>query len=475
MAAGHVRKRGGKWTYVYYTIDPATGEGKHKWTGGFTSKSEAQRALREAITSTEQGTFIEPTKMTYRDYVERIWLPLIEDQLESSTVESYERNMHGHVLPKVGGVLIQKLSPTHLNDLYRELQKQDVALPVGTNRRHAPKIYERIAYLHSSGLGYGKIAQSLANDFPDEKPLSKNAVARIIARSREAKAQRRSLGVRTVRYIHTIISRSLKDAIKLGFVSTNAASNASPPRKPKSKPAKQLWTAEQTQDFLGWVMQMDHRLWPAWAFTATSGDRRGANLGLRWEDVDLKAGKAQLIWSVTCVRHQIVVKPYGKTGNTHEILLDPGTVQILRSLKAKQNEELLAFGSMHTCDSIDPDCDQNGFHRRGLVFARPDGDYLHPERFSREFARAQARFNRENPDSALPTISLHALRHGWATVALEAGVSMKVVQDRLDHASERITADIYTHVRAPLQSDAADRVAGLILPTLKKPDEAAEG
>ncbi|MGH1491741.1 MAG: tyrosine-type recombinase/integrase [Acidimicrobiales bacterium] len=210
----------------------------------------------------------------------------------------------------------------------------------------------------------------------------------------------------------------------------------------------------------------NHRLWPAWAFTATSGDRRRANLGLRWDDVDFKAGIAQLIWAVTCVRHQIVVKPYGKTGNTHQILLDPGTVQILRSWKARQNEELLAFGSMHTCESMDPGCDQEGVHRRGLVFARPDGDYLHPERFSREFSRAQTRYNRENPDSALPVISLHALRHGWATVALEAGVSMKVVQDRLDHASERITADIYTHVRAPLQSDAADRVAHLLLPEL---------
>ena len=55
---------------------------------------------------------------------------------------------------------------------------------------------------------------------------------------------------------------------------------------------------------------------------------------------------------------------------------------------------------------------------------------------------------RDSPGALLPEISLHALRHGWATVALEAGVPMKVVQDRLNHASERITADIYTHVRA---------------------------
>lgn len=39
---------------------------------------------------------------------------------------------------------------------------------------------------------------------------------------------------------------------------------------------------------------------------------------------------------------------------------------------------------------------------------------------------------------------------------------MKVVQDRLNHSSERITADIYTHVREALQSDAAARVAEAI-------------
>jgi integrase len=36
----------------------------------------------------------------------------------------------------------------------------------------------------------------------------------------------------------------------------------------------------------------------------------------------------------------------------------------------------------------------------------------------------------------LPVISIHALGHGRATLALEAGVPMKVVQDRLNHSSE---------------------------------------
>ena len=120
------------------------------------------------------------------------------------------------------------------------------------------------------------------------------------------------------------------------------------------------------------------------------------------------------------------------------------------------------------CSSPGPGCELAGYHDRDLVFARPDGNYLHPERFSRECKRAQARYNRDNPSAQLPEISLHALRHGWATVALEAGVPMRVVQDRLNHASESITADIYTHVRAPMQSDAAERVSQLLLPTIDR-------
>ena len=69
----------------------------------------------------------------------------------------------------------------------------------------------------------------------------------------------------------------------------------------------------------------------------------------------------------------------------------------------------------------------------------------------------------ENEELKAALGEAHVQLRVW-TVALEAGVPMKVVQDRLNHASERITADIYTHVRAPLQSDATERVAERILP-----------
>ena len=61
----------------------------------------------------------------------------------------------------------------------------------------------------------------------------------------------------------------------------------------------------------------------------------------------------------------------------------------------------------------------------------------------------------------MPIISLHALRHTWATLALRAGVHPKVVQERLGHSTVAITLEIYSHVTEGLGREAADRVASL--------------
>jgi integrase len=96
-----------------------------------------------------------------------------------------------------------------------------------------------------------------------------------------------------------------------------------------------------------------------------------------------------------------------------------------------------------------------GFVDHGLVFCRPDGGPLHPERFSRTLTEKAAR-------AGLPPIRLHDLRHSWATLALSAGVHPKVVQERLGHGAIGITLDVYSHVTEGLHGDAAALVAGLI-------------
>jgi integrase len=64
--------------------------------------------------------------------------------------------------------------------------------------------------------------------------------------------------------------------------------------------------------------------------------------------------------------------------------------------------------------------------------------------------------------AGLPKIRLHDLRHTHATLALQAGVHPKVVQERLGHASVKVTLDTYSHVVPPMHQEAATRVAAIL-------------
>lgn len=125
------------------------------------------------------------------------------------------------------------------------------------------------------------------------------------------------------------------------------------------------------------------------------------------------------------------------------VALDPGTVAVLRAHKALRAQDRLIIGTTGSADVDD------------LVFTRADGRPYHPERLSRSFkTRVRA--------AGLPDIRLHDLRHTWATLALQAGIPAKIVQDRLGHSTVAITLNIYSHVTPQLQSDAASAVAALI-------------
>ena len=169
---------------------------------------------------------------------------------------------------------------------------------------------------------------------------------------------------------------------------------------------------------------------------------------MRWSDVDLDERTAVIGHQVVTVDHEIVFKDLPKTKRAHVVRLDPGTVSMLQAWKATQNAERLLVGS--------------GYASHGLVFSTADGRPYHPERFSREFQRKQEQFNATEPDAPLPRIVLHGLRHTWATLALQEGIDIKIVSDRLNHSSTHITREIYTHVTPPMQSDAAERVANQI-------------
>ena len=92
----------------------------------------------------------------------------------------------------------------------------------------------------------------------------------------------------------------------------------------------------------------------------------------------------------------------------------------------------------------------------GFVFTNQRGDPIKPDRLDELFQRLVRA-------AGLPSIRLHDLRHGAASLSLAAGNDLKTVQTMLGHSSIVLTADTYTSVLPDLAHHAAEATARLIL------------
>lgn len=254
---------------------------------------------------------------------------------------------------------------------------------------------------------------------------------------------RSGLAPQTVRYVHAILHHALKDAVRTKRIARNVALDARPPRQASSaRKEMKFWTPAELRAFLGHVS--DNRLFPVFLLAATTGMRRGEVLGARWSDLDLDTGTLAVRQTLIAVAHQPVFSTPKTKKGTRLIDLDPTTLAALKAWKKAQAEERLAFGSW-------PDLGDHG----PLVFCKPDGTPFRPEAVTLVFDRRVA-------TSGLRRIRFHDLRHTYATIALKAGVHVKVVSERLGHANIGITLDTYSHVIPGMGKEAADLVADLI-------------
>lgn len=298
---GSVRRRGAGWEYLYREIDPSTGKATRlRSKAGFPSRRAAEAALHSVLASMSAGSYVSPTGLTLRVFLEDRWLPGIASTIRASTHYSYGRNLRLHVLPTLGDVPLQRLEPSALNALYADL------------------------------LAHGR------KDHRKGDPLSAKAA----------------------RYVHDILNRALQDAFRWSLVSRNVARLATPPKPRVADRAEmRTWTRDEVRDFLD--RTREHRLHAAFFVFATTGARRGEVLGLRWGDIDLGAGRLHVRRSLVCVTHEPQYSTTKTAKSRRTIALDPATVAALRAHRATQAAEKLAAGAVYD-DADLVFCDRRG-------------------------------------------------------------------------------------------------------------------
>lgn len=260
------------------------------------------------------------------------------------------------------------------------------------------------------------------------------------------------LSKRTVNYMHVIIASALKDAVRKRKVPTNVALDADAPSQPKVN-ASGVWTAEQLRAFLNHVR--NDNLYPLWLLAASTGMRRGELAGVRWRDLDIPGARMMVTQAVVIIRDTEA----GADGRRHQHLefstpksdrgartfpLDAATVEAFKAHRLRYAEARLARGA--------------DFNDNDLIFPLADGSPINPEKITDLFQDAAK-------DAGLPVITLHQVRHTYASIALAVGVNPRVVADRLGHSDVKVTLGVYSHVLPGVHEEAAEKVSALIMGT----------
>ena len=103
--------------------------------------------------------------------------------------------------------------------------------------------------------------------------------------------------------------------------------------------------------------------------------------------------------------------------------------------------------------------DWQGLSRSGLVWTHPDGSPITPRSFYQRFVKLSG-------EAGLPRIRLHDVRHSYASAALSSATGwhdVKVISQRLGHATVAITLDTYSHVLPAADETMAHTLASVIL------------
>jgi integrase len=352
---------------------------------------------------------------TMADYLTR-WLAC-RKKIKKGTHRSYEGHIRLYLVPYLGEIRIDRLRPGHLEAMYD-----------GVNERNTT-----IIALRSS---------------PDPALRARVKGMRVV-------------GAATVHRIHATLRKALNDAIRRDrLIDTNPALQvelppARPPRAMVWTPQRvatwratgtvpgpvMVWSPQQIGEFLDQIDEAEERLYPLYHLIVFTGLRRGEACGVHWDDLDLDAAALTVRWQI--VQHGWT--PTMDTPKTDDseatIALDAATVAVLRAHRVRQHRERLAAG-------------EDWIHN-GLAFTTPSGQPLHPADVTDHFHTLAAR-------AGLPPVRLHDLRHGHATMALAAGVQMKVISGQLRHSSTSTTDRFYAHILPELAAAAVEATAAVV-------------
>ncbi len=257
------------------------------------------------------------------------------------------------------------------------------------------------------------------------------------------------LSVKTINNIRVCLHKALQTALENEYILQNPASIAKVPTLKSTNTEKKEIEILSKEEQKALMKVCDNSPYGMGIFTALhTGVRLGELLGIMWKDVDFNKKTINISRQVNrlhdyspnaTAKTRLGIQEDTKTRtSTRVISISDNLLERLIQYKEEQDKNIKKWGS--------------AYQNLDMVFAREDGYYIDPVYF-------RERYQRLLEKAGISRHTFHALRHTFATRALEAGVPVKVVSKILGHASVQITMDTYMHVLPELQNEEMNRIA----------------
>lgn len=228
---GHLTQRSpGSWTIWIDLGKGADGKRRQKTVTVRGGKRAAQNELNRILAELQKGTFVEPSKVSVGEYLERWLVDAARATVANKTYERYEQIIRVSLTPALGHIPLHKLSALDIQSYYRK------ALDEGGRKDGRPG----------------------------------------------------GLSPTTIRQYHAVLRRALGQAVKWGVLVRNVADSVEVPRVTQSE--QRALTVSEAQALFNALEASGSWMHLPVVLAVATGFRRGEILGLTWADVDLQTG-----------------------------------------------------------------------------------------------------------------------------------------------------------------------------------------
>jgi integrase len=248
------------------------------------------------------------------------------------------------------------------------------------------------------------------------------------------------VSIRNVRYVHSLLHISLKDAAYRGVIATNPAHGA---RKPKLVP-KEMQIQDEYQVMQLFIAAQGHRYEALFHIAVKTGLRQGEIFGLKCSDINWHWSNLRIQRQVYRVKGQgMVFSPPKTKAGRRTIPLGSETLQLLLEHRHRIGEWKILAGER--------------WEEYNLVFPSQVGTPYSSSNLLKEYKSLLK-------EARLPPVRFHDLRHTAASIMLKHNVPPFVVSRILGHSKPSTTMDIYGHLIPIMHEDIGNQIDEWLTP-----------